>query len=96
MQSGLAVSLRNVSTMGVILYGTSLVSSMGAATLAAHEISRQVFIFSIQLFSALDVTAQSLVASQLGKVCIHSTLAQLSRCWLHCSMTLKPASNVNY
>jgi Na+-driven multidrug efflux pump len=54
--------------MGVILYGTTLVSSMGATSLAAHEICRQVFIFSIQLFSALDVTAQSLVASQLGKV----------------------------
>ena len=41
---------------------------MGAVTLAAHEITRQIFIFSIQLFSALDVTAQSLVASQLGAV----------------------------
>lgn len=54
--------------MGVILYGTSMVSTMGTATLAAHEISRQVFILSIQFFSCLDVTAQSLVASQLGKV----------------------------
>ncbi len=68
LQAGLAVSIRNVSTMGVILYGTTLVTSMGATSLAAHEICRQVFIFSIQLFSALDVTAQSLVASQLGKV----------------------------
>lgn len=68
MQAGLAVSLRNISTMGVILYGTTMVSTMGTATLAAHEISRQVFIFSIQFFSCLDVTAQSLVASQLGKV----------------------------
>ena len=54
--------------MGVILYATTLVSRMGAATLAAHEIMRQVFIFSIQLFSALDVTAQSLIGLQLGKV----------------------------
>ena len=54
--------------MGVILYATTLVSRMGAATLAAHEIMRQVFIFSIQLFSALDVTAQSLVGLHLGKV----------------------------
>ncbi len=67
-QAGLAVSLRNVSTMGVILYGTTMVSTMGTATLAAHEIARQVFIFSIQFFSCLDVTAQSLVAAQLGKV----------------------------
>ncbi|BDA43468.1 Protein DETOXIFICATION 44, chloroplastic [Coccomyxa sp. Obi] len=67
LRAGLAVSLRNVSTMGVILYGTTMVSTMGTATLAAHEIARQVFIFSIQFFSCLDVTAQSLVASQLGK-----------------------------
>ena len=68
LQSGLALSVRNLGTMGVILYGTTLVSRMGAATLAAHEIMRQVFIFSIQLFSALDVTAQSMVGLQLGKV----------------------------
>ena len=68
LQSGLALSVRNLGTMGVILYATTLVSRMGAATLAAHEIMRQVFIFSIQLFSALDVTAQSLVGLHLGKV----------------------------
>ena len=68
LQSGLALSVRNLGTMGVILYGTTLVSRMGAATLAAHEIMRQVFIFSIQLFSALDVTAQSMIGLQLGKV----------------------------
>ncbi|CAL5221413.1 g3599 [Coccomyxa viridis] len=67
LRSGLALSVRNLGTMGVILYATTLVSRMGAATLAAHEIMRQVFIFSIQLFSALDVTAQSLVGLHLGK-----------------------------
>ena len=72
MQSGLALSVRNLGTMGVILYATTLVSRMGAATLAAHEIMRQVFIFSIQLFSALDVTAQSLVGLHLGKVMPYS------------------------
>ena len=83
VQSGLALSVRNLGTMGVILYATTLVSRMGAATLAAHEIMRQVFIFSIQLFSALDVTAQSLVGLHLGKVGAHtctcdSTLKRLS------------------
>lgn len=64
--------------MGVILYATTLVSRMGAATLAAHEIMRQVFIFSIQLFSALDVTAQSLIGLQLGKVRPSQLLSALS------------------
>ena len=67
-QSGLAVSLRNVCTMGVIMAATALVSAQGAVALAAHEITRQIFIMSVQLFSALDVTAQSLVAAQLGQV----------------------------
>ena len=74
LQSGLALSVRNLGTMGVILYGTTLVSRMGAATLAAHEIMRQVFIFSIQLFSALDVTAQSMIGLQLGKVRLHGPI----------------------
>ncbi len=79
LQSGLALSVRNLGTMGVILYGTTLVSRMGAATLAAHEIMRQVFIFSIQLFSALDVTAQSMVGLQLGKVSLQGPITVTMR-----------------
>ena len=40
-QSGLALSVRNLSTMGAIVFGTTLVSGMGTASLAAHEILRQ-------------------------------------------------------
>ena len=41
-QSGLALSVRNLSTMGAIVFGTTIVSGMGTASLAAHEILRQV------------------------------------------------------
>ena len=66
LRAGAALSLRNLSTMGVIILGTSMVSSLGAAALAAHEVLRQLYIVSIQVFSSLDVAAQSLVASHLG------------------------------
>jgi putative MATE family efflux protein len=66
LRAGAALSLRNLSTMGVIILGTSMVSSLGAASLAAHEVLRQLYIVSIQVFSSLDVAAQSLVASHLG------------------------------
>lgn len=45
-----------------------MVTGLGAITMAAHEILRQVWIISIQGFMALDITAQSLVASYLGQV----------------------------
>ncbi|KAL3150527.1 hypothetical protein ABBQ32_000344 [Trebouxia sp. C0010 RCD-2024] len=67
LQSGLSLSLRNVSSMVVILTATSMVTGLGAITMAAHEILRQVWILSIQAFMALDITAQSLVASYLGQ-----------------------------
>lgn len=36
--------------------------------MAAHEILRQVWLISIQAFMALDICAQSMVASFLGQV----------------------------
>jgi len=45
-----------------------MVTGLGTITMAAHEILRQVWIISIQAFMALDICAQSLVASYLGQV----------------------------
>ncbi|DBB12825.1 TPA: hypothetical protein ACH3X3_005589 [Trebouxia sp. C0006] len=67
LKSGLSLSLRNVSSMVVILTATSMVTGLGTITMAAHEILRQVWIISIQAFMALDICAQSLVASYLGQ-----------------------------
>ena len=68
MQSGFSLSLRNMTSMVVIVTATSMVTSLGAVTMAAHEILRQVWIISIQAFMALDICAQSMVASFLGQV----------------------------
>ena len=50
------------------MFATSIIASLGAITLAASEIMRQVFIISMQSFTALDISSQALVASYLGKV----------------------------
>ena len=42
MQAGISLSVRNVLSISVILTGTALVANLGAVTLAAHEIVRQV------------------------------------------------------
>jgi len=65
--SGLALSMRSVVIMGTYVFATSLISSLGAVTMAASEIMRQVFILSVQAFTALDISSQALVASYLGK-----------------------------
>ena len=57
-----------MTSMVVIVTATSMVTSLGAVTMAAHEILRQVWMISIQAFMALDICAQSMVASFLGQV----------------------------
>lgn len=58
-----------------------MVTSLGAVTMAAHEILRQVWIISIQAFMALDICAQSMVASYLGQVtALSAALSYLAFC----------------
>ena len=42
LQSGLALSVRSIVMMGTYVTATSLIASLGATTLAASEILRQV------------------------------------------------------
>mmetsp|Transcript_17433 Transcript_17433/g.52263 ORF Transcript_17433/g.52263 Transcript_17433/m.52263 type:complete len:588 (-) Transcript_17433:751-2514(-) len=67
LKAGVSLSSRNVISMAAILYATTSVTRLGAASLAAHEILRQVWIFAIQAFSALDIATQSLIATYLGQ-----------------------------
>jgi len=74
-----ALSVRNMSTMGVIFLGTSMVSAAGAVSLAAHEVLRQLYVVSVQAFSALDVATQSLVANHVGSGDARSARQVLAR-----------------
>ncbi|KAK9836245.1 hypothetical protein WJX84_008786 [Apatococcus fuscideae] len=67
LRSGLALSLRNTANLAVIMSVTGLVTKLGSISLAAHEIIRQVYIFSLQSFSSFDIAAQTLIASYLGR-----------------------------
>ena len=53
LQAGLSLSMRNVLSILILLYATTLVTGLGAVALAAHEILRQVWIFAIQCAAAL-------------------------------------------
>lgn len=68
MQDGIPLALRNISSMVVVLFATTILAQLGAVALAAHEVVRSVWILAIQGFTAFDITAQTLVATHLGKV----------------------------
>ena len=62
-QSGIALSVRNLSTMGAIVFGTTVVSGMGTASLAAHEILRQAGSRATLQFQGLGL-----------RVCLHASI----------------------
>ena len=61
--------MRNVTSMSVITYATSMVATLGPVTIASNEIMRQIYILCLQSFTALDIATQAMVATFLGKVC---------------------------
>lgn len=79
LKAGVSLSSRNILSMVVILYATTAVSNLGAASLAAHEILRQVWVFAIQGFSALDIATQALIAVYVGQGMQHKASSILKR-----------------
>ena len=55
LQSGLALSLRNLSSMVAILFATTTVTGLGTVAMAGHEILRQIWCVSVQPFSAFQL-----------------------------------------
>ena len=54
-------------------------AGLGAATLAAHTVVKNIVDYANNIFGTFSTVAQSLVASELGKVIGHCI-----RCWLAC------------
>ena len=79
MQAGLALSVRNLVSFGVMMSAVSRVGRYGAVPLATNEIMRQVFLFALTAMGALDVSVQALVAVRLGRVSLI-----LAICCIHC------------
>ncbi|KAK9829665.1 hypothetical protein WJX72_007217 [[Myrmecia] bisecta] len=67
LKTGFSLSVRSFSSIIVITMCSTMLAEMGAVTMAAHEILRQVWIFSIQAYGAFDIATQTLVATYIGK-----------------------------
>jgi Na+-driven multidrug efflux pump len=67
LRNGLLLSTRSILGMSVLLFATQLIAGFGAVSMAAHEILRQIWVFSNQAFTSLDIATQSLVAFFLGR-----------------------------
>jgi Na+-driven multidrug efflux pump len=64
---GITLSLRTFASLLSVFSATSLVAQLGAIPLAAHEILRQCYLFSIVSFDIFSIAAQALVARCLGR-----------------------------
>ncbi|PNH09968.1 MATE efflux family protein 1 [Tetrabaena socialis] len=67
LKLGAVLGTRNVISFGMVLYASALSIRMGSAHQASFEVIRQVWILTIQFFECLNVAAQALLASYLGK-----------------------------
>lgn len=79
VSQGLVLAFRMVVTFGVIMYASAMCVRLGAASQAAFEVIRQLWILSIQLFECLNVATQSMAASLLGTGDRAAALALLRR-----------------
>lgn len=67
LKNGALLSTRSILAMSVLMWATKLIAGVGAIALAAHEILRQIWLFSNQAFTCLDIATQSLIAFYLGR-----------------------------
>jgi putative MATE family efflux protein len=67
LKNGAFLSTRSILAMSMLMWATKLIAGFGAVSLAAHEILRQIWVFSNQAFTCLDIATQSLIAFYLGR-----------------------------
>eukprot|EP00879_Flechtneria_rotunda_P008430 GHRR01008831.1.p1 GENE.GHRR01008831.1~~GHRR01008831.1.p1 ORF type:complete len:403 (+),score=118.67 GHRR01008831.1:1447-2655(+) len=76
---GLVLALRMVVTYGMVLSSSTLCIRTGAASQAAFEIMRQVWIITSQFYESLNVATQAMVAGLLGRGDTTSAMEVLQR-----------------
>uniref|UniRef100_A0A383W375 Protein DETOXIFICATION n=1 Tax=Tetradesmus obliquus TaxID=3088 RepID=A0A383W375_TETOB len=64
---GAVLALRMVVTFGMVMFASAICVRAGAASQAAFEIIRQVWIISITFFESLNVATQAMAAGFLGR-----------------------------
>lgn len=67
LKNGLLLSTRSILGMTILVASTKLITALGAVSLGAHEIIRQIWVVSNQAFTSLDIATQSLIAFYLGR-----------------------------
>lgn len=67
LKNGVFLGTRSILAMSMLMWATKLIAGFGAVSLAAHEILRQIWVFSNQAFTCLDIATQSLIAYYLGR-----------------------------
>ena len=67
LKNGLFLGTRSILAMSTLMWATKTIAGFGAVSLAAHEILRQIWVFSNQAFTCLDIATQSLIAFYLGR-----------------------------
>ena len=65
--AGIALSSKSMVTMYTVGLASQAIASLGAVSLAAHEIIKQLFFFCYIAVEPLSVAGQSLVAESLGR-----------------------------
>jgi Na+-driven multidrug efflux pump len=66
LRDGMAVSLRTMAMLGMIMTSSSLLARVNTASQAAHEIMRQVWIFTFQVRSASSAWICSAMQYKVG------------------------------
>jgi putative MATE family efflux protein len=66
MRIGVEIAVRTTALLGSFLVASAVLARVGAASLAAHQIAFQLFIFLALLLDALAIAGQVLVGRMLG------------------------------
>jgi putative MATE family efflux protein len=67
LSAGLALSSKSMVTMYTVGLASQAIAHLGAVSLAAHEIIKQLFFLGYITFEPLSIAGQSLIAECLGK-----------------------------
>ena len=66
MRVGLEIAVRTTALLGAFLVASAVLARVGEASLAAHQIAFQLFVFLALVLDALAIAAQVLVGRSLG------------------------------
>lgn len=78
-KAGVMLTAQSMVSTILLLQSAVFAAGLGPIALAAHEVARQVFAIQFILFAAIELTANSLVASDLGRGDAKAAGASLGR-----------------